>query len=149
NEVNSAHPLMRKLEAIRQGGAIVHEIILAPLAREDLGRLIADALHCEPERVTPLAQLVQEKTAGNPFFVIQFIHALVEAALLTFEHGGGRWSWELSRIHDKGYTDNVVDLMINDVASGRRIRRDTCAQKADKHCNYHRFAQNNWWNAKH
>jgi predicted ATPase len=30
NEVSSAHPLMRKLEAIRQGGAIVHEIILAP-----------------------------------------------------------------------------------------------------------------------
>ena len=115
NEVNSAHPLMRKLEAIRQGGAIVHEIILAPLAREDLERLIADALHCEPERVTPLAQLVQEKTAGNPFFVIQFIHALVEEALLTFEHGGGRWSWDLSRIHDKGYTDIVVDLMIGKV----------------------------------
>src|SRR6202007_2027211 len=111
NEVNSAHPLMRKLEAIRQGGAVVHEIILAPLSREDLGRLIADALHCEPERVIPLAQLVQEKTAGNPFFVIQFIHALVEEALLTFEHGSGRWSWDLSRIHDKGYTDNVVELM--------------------------------------
>ena len=41
NEVNSAHPLMRKLEAIRKAGAVVHEIILAPLAREDLGRLIA------------------------------------------------------------------------------------------------------------
>jgi predicted ATPase len=74
--------------------------------------LIADALHCEPERVTPLAQLAQEKTAGNPFFVTQFIHALVEEALLTFEHGSGRWSWDLSRIHDKGYTDNVVELMV-------------------------------------
>src|SRR5882762_4049968 len=40
NEVNSAHPLMLKLEAIRQAGALVQEIILAPLAREDLGRLI-------------------------------------------------------------------------------------------------------------
>jgi PAS domain S-box-containing protein len=115
NEADSTHPLVRKLEAIRQSGATVHEIILAPLAREDLGRLIADALHCEPERVTPLAQLVQEKTAGNPFFVIQFIRALVEEAFLTFEHGGGGWSWDLSRIHDKGYTDNVVDLMIGKV----------------------------------
>ena len=74
NEVDSTHPLVRKLEAIRQSGATVRQIILAPLAREDFGRLIADALHCEPERVNPLAQLVQEKTAGNPFFVIQFIH---------------------------------------------------------------------------
>src|SRR5207253_8297119 len=50
NEVNSAHPLMRKLEAIRKAGARVQEIILAPLAREDLGRLVAESLRCEPAR---------------------------------------------------------------------------------------------------
>src|SRR3989442_1751442 len=58
NEVDSAHPLMRKLEAIRQAGARVQDIVLAPLAREDLGRLIADSLPCQPERATPLPQLV-------------------------------------------------------------------------------------------
>jgi predicted ATPase len=84
----------------------------AVLAREDLGRLIADSLHCEPERVPPLARLIHEKTAGNPFFAIQFISALAEEALLTFDHGDGRWSWDLSRIQAKGYTDNVVELMI-------------------------------------
>jgi PAS domain S-box-containing protein len=112
NEVSSAHPLMRKLEAIRQAGATVQEIVLAPLAREDLGRLIADSLHCEPERATPLAQLIDEKTAGNPFFAIQFISALAEEALLTFDHRHARWSWDLNRIHAKGYTDNVVDFMV-------------------------------------
>ena len=30
NEVNSAHPLMRKLEAMRQAGAMLQEIALAP-----------------------------------------------------------------------------------------------------------------------
>jgi len=86
NEVDSTHPLWRRLEAIRLTGALVHEIVLAPLACEDLGQLIADSLHCEPERAIPLAQLVHEKTAGNPFFVIQFIYALVEEQLLTFNH---------------------------------------------------------------
>jgi len=112
NEVNAVHPLMRKLEAIRQAGAKVHEIILAPLTREDLGRLVADSLHCEPERVTPLARLIHEKTAGNPYFAIQFISTLAEEALLTFDHGDRRWSWDLSRIQAKGYADNVVHLMI-------------------------------------
>jgi PAS domain S-box-containing protein len=112
NEVDSAHPLMRKLEAIRQAGATVQEVVLAPLSREDLGQLLADCLHCEPERASPVAQLVHEKTAGNPFFVIQFIHALAEEALLTFDHGHVRWSWDLNRIHAKGYADNVVDLMV-------------------------------------
>ncbi len=111
NEVNSAHPLVRKLEAIRQAGPIVREIVLAPLAREDSGQLIADSLHCEPERASPVAQLIHDKTAGNPFFAIQFISALAEEGLLTFDHGEGRWSWDLNRIHAKGYTDNVADLM--------------------------------------
>ena len=112
NEVDPTHPLWRSLLAIRQTSATVRDIVLAPLAREDLGQLIVDSLHCEPEHAIPLAQLVHEKTGGNPFFVIQFIYALVEEQLLTFNHDDPRWLWDLDRIHAKGYTDNVVDLMV-------------------------------------
>jgi PAS domain S-box-containing protein len=112
NEVNSAHPLMRKLEAMRQAGAILQDIILAPLTRGDLGELIADSLGCELERAAPLAQLIHDKTGGNPFFAIQFFSALAEEGLLTFDYDQRHWSWDLNRIHAKGYTDNVVDLMI-------------------------------------
>jgi len=112
NEVDSSHPLMRKLEAIRKAGAAVQEIVLAPLTHEDLEQLIADALHCEPDRASPLAQLIHDKTAGNPFFAIQFVASLAEEGLLAFDHGEGRWSWELNRIHAKGYTENVVDLIL-------------------------------------
>jgi PAS domain S-box-containing protein len=112
NEVTPSHPLMRKLEAMRQAGAILQDIVLAPLTREDLAHLMADSLHCDPERATPLAQLIHDKTAGNPFFAIQFFSALAEEGLLTFDHGERRWSWDLNRIYAKGYTDNVVDLMV-------------------------------------
>jgi predicted ATPase len=112
NEVDSSHPLMRKLEAIRKAGATVQEIVLAPLTREDLARLIMDSFHCESERATPLAELIREKTAGNPFFSIQFISALTEEELVRFDYGQGRWVWDLNSIRAKGYTDNVVDLMV-------------------------------------
>src|SRR6202008_3349505 len=87
------------------------KIPLAPLSREHLGQLIADALRCELERAAPLAQLVHEKTGGNPFFAIQFISSLADERLLAFDHAIGRWFWVLDRIHARGYTDNVVDLM--------------------------------------
>ena len=116
NEVDAAHPLTRKLDAIRRAGAQVQETRLAPLARDDLIQLIADALRCEPERGAPLAELVHDKTAGNPFFVIQFLNALVEGRLLTFDADDARWCWDLDRIHAKGYTDNVVDLMVGKLA---------------------------------
>src|SRR5262245_45634532 len=112
NEVDSSHPLMRKLEMIRRADATVQEIVLAALHCEDLERLIADSLHCEVEHAAPLAQLVHEKTGGNPFFAIQFISALAEEGLLTFDYGEGRWSWDLNSIRAKSYSDNVVDLMV-------------------------------------
>src|SRR6185295_12287195 len=112
NEVTAAHPLMRKLEAIRSAGANVQEITLAPLAGEDVRQLIADALRCEPEHAAPLAKLVHEKTAGNPFFVVQFLHTLAEEGWLAFDHEKGRWSWDLDRIQAKKYRDNIVELMV-------------------------------------
>jgi predicted ATPase len=85
NEVDPTHPLMRKLQEIRQAGSILHDIVLAPLAREDLEQLIADTLHYEPDRATPLAQLVLDKTGGNPFFAIRFIISLADEGLLAFD----------------------------------------------------------------
>src|SRR5215471_19834813 len=67
NEITHAHPLMRRLEAIRAAGATpVKEIVLVPLDREEMRRLIADALRCDADRATSLAHLVHAKTAGNP-----------------------------------------------------------------------------------
>ncbi|HEX4340593.1 MAG TPA: AAA family ATPase [Polyangiaceae bacterium] len=112
NEVDAGHPLMRRLQTVRKSGAKVDEVTLGPLASEHVKQLIAEALCCEPERAAPLAALVHGKTAGNPFFVIQFLHALYDEGLLHFEHALACWSWDLDRIHDQGYTDNVVDLMV-------------------------------------
>jgi PAS domain S-box-containing protein len=124
NEVNPSHPLLRTLDAIRKAGVSVQEIGLAPLTREDMGRLIADTLGCTPGDAAPLSQLVHEKTGGNPFFAIQFVTALVEEGLLRFDHDAARWRWELDRLHAKGYTDNVADLMVGRLA---RLPADTQA----------------------
>ncbi|WP_354684334.1 AAA family ATPase [Cupriavidus necator] len=111
NEVDATHPLRAKLQAIRNAGVRIDAITLAPLASEHVTQLIAEALHSEPARIGPLAQLVHDKTGGNPFFVIQFLHALVDEDLLAFDHDARHWRWDPGRIHAKGYTDNVVDLM--------------------------------------
>jgi PAS domain S-box-containing protein len=112
NEVHATHPLVRKLDAIRQSGAAVQDLVLSPLGRDDLGQLLKDSLHCELAHAAPLAKLLHDKTTGNPFFAIQFIGTLVDEGLLTFDYGEAMWNWDLSRIHAKGYTDNVVELMV-------------------------------------
>jgi PAS domain S-box-containing protein len=125
NEVSLSHPLTRTLAELRKTAMPIHEIGLANLSLEDVRRLIRDTLHCERERAHLLAQLVYEKTGGNPFFAIQFFGMLAEEGLLAFDPEAAIWKWDLARIRDKGYTDNVVELM------GGKLRRfSTTTQEA-------------------
>ncbi|MEX3936401.1 AAA family ATPase [Paraburkholderia phymatum] len=112
NEVTADHPLRRKLEAVKAAGGKVTQIALAPLAQAHLQQLLADSLRCKTEYAAPLAQLVYQKTGGNPFFAIQFLSSLADEGMLVFDHDAARWGWDLDHIHSKGYTDNVVDLMV-------------------------------------
>jgi PAS domain S-box-containing protein len=114
NEVGPTHPLARTLAGIRGAHGArgrMQEIVLLPLRADDVARLLADALRTVAGRVRPLADLVFDKTAGNPFFTTQFLLALAEEALLSFDPGITAWSWDLPRIRAKGFTDNVADFM--------------------------------------
>src|SRR5262249_51991383 len=77
-----------------------------------------------------LTELAHEKTAGNPFFAIQFLSSLAEEGLLKFDHRQAQWSWDLERIHAKGYTDNVVDLMVVKLSRLARETRNALQQFA-------------------
>jgi predicted ATPase len=112
NEVSSSHPLMRALSVIREAGVKTQEIVLSPLGLDDVGRVIAEAVHCVLNSAGSLAQLVHEKTGGNPFFAIQFLTASVEQGLLRFDQEAPGWVWELGLIRAKNYSSNVVDLMV-------------------------------------
>ncbi len=129
-DVKPRHPLLLRLSAIRQAGGQVRDIVLAPLGRDDVSQLIADALHCAPDQAASLARLVQEKTGGNPFFAIQFLTALAEEGLLTFDHRDARWSWDLEKIRAKGFTDNVAELMLGKLRRLPAATRDTLKQLA-------------------
>ncbi len=113
NEVSPSHPLMLTMGALRHAGVAVREVTLAPLALDALTPFVADTLHQDTHQVVaPFVQLLQEKTGGNPFFLIQFLSTLVQAHLLTFDYAQARWVWDLDGIRAQNYTDNVVEFLL-------------------------------------
>lgn len=103
------------LEELLKASGATHgrrtELRLASLTAEDIGRLIAEALHTPDAAVQPLAELVSEKTHGNPFFSSQFLTTLNIQGLLRFDSGESAWRWDIDGIRAKGITDNVAEFM--------------------------------------
>jgi predicted ATPase len=130
NEIGPGHPLLIALDAIRKTRPRVHDIVIAPLAAADLTDLVADALRREPAAAEPLGRLLHEKTLGNPFFAIQFLEALCEEHLLTFDPQESVWKWDMHRIRGRGLTDNVVDLTVQRLGRLPADARETLKQLA-------------------
>lgn len=128
NEVGPSHPLLRTMGAIRKAGGKIHETTLSPLTPEDVVQLVTDSFHCGPEMSTPLAQLVHEKTGGNPFFAIQFLRALTDEGLLQFDRDRSAWTCDMPGIRAKGFTENVADLMASKLYRLPEAARDTLGQ---------------------
>ncbi|MEM6425484.1 MAG: serine/threonine-protein kinase PknK, partial [Cyanobacteria bacterium P01_D01_bin.128] len=112
NEVGPTHPLVPMLETIRQAGVRITEIHLKPLGCVDVAQFVADTLHRKPTEVAPLADVLFQKTEGNPFFLTQLLMSLHSDRLVWFETESKQWQWDLDAIQRANLTDNVVDLVI-------------------------------------
>ena len=115
-DIDATHVLPGALNEIRQAGVRVEEMVLGTLTVEHVVAFASDAVRRPAEEVRPLARLVQDKTAGNPFFVIQFFRELVRGGLLFFDAGAWRWRWDLGRIREQGYSDDVAQFIAGRIA---------------------------------
>ena len=111
NEVSPAHPLMLTLEQLKQANTTANTLTLAALNQESLNVLVADTLQCATEIAQPLTQLIHQKTKGNPFFATQFLKALYEDGLISFDWDAGSWQCDVSEVRSLALTDDVVEFM--------------------------------------
>ncbi|AFZ06422.1 multi-sensor signal transduction multi-kinase [Oscillatoria nigro-viridis PCC 7112] len=111
NEVSPGHPLMLTLDEAKKAGTTLNTITLAPLDQISLNQLVADTLVCSPKLAGPLTELVYQKTQGNPFFATQFLKALHQDELISFEMQSGHWQCDISKVREAALTDDVVVFM--------------------------------------
>jgi predicted ATPase/signal transduction histidine kinase len=111
NEVDASHLLLSAFDRLRRRGIRFTELVLAPLRPGDLAALLRDALDRDDDDARALAELVRDKTDGNPFFIGEFLRRLYDDELIALDPRSGRWGWDLGRIRGLNITDNVAELM--------------------------------------
>ena len=115
NEVRAGHALTLTLDALRASALHLQTLTLEPLSGQHVREIVAATLHAEPAQVAELAALVHAKAKGNPFFCFQFLRTLHRDGLIAFDAGQRSWRWDLARIEARGFTENVVELMLDEL----------------------------------
>ena len=142
NEVYPTHPLIQTIEKIVEAGTSLHNIIVKPLTRKQVGELLAETLEEVEEelpkdknsvaptnssfaeleeanswvsrnsRLYGLIELVFNKTQGNPFFLTQLLKTLHAEDLLVYEVVTGKWDWDLRELQAVGIIDYNIVELI-------------------------------------
>jgi signal transduction histidine kinase len=94
--------------------AYFQELELKGLPLPVLESLLADIFGAQQPGIAALAALVHHKTAGHPYFVRQFLKAIVDDGLAR--HAAGAWQFRLEQIGARGFTDNMVALALQRLA---------------------------------
>ncbi|MGB3263416.1 MAG: serine/threonine-protein kinase PknK, partial [Microcoleus sp.] len=144
-EVDASHPAIVTAEAIKKIGGKVSTIALSPLDINSVNQFVAGTLNCPPEKSLDLAEVLLQKTGGNPFFLTQLLKYIYSNKLLKFKSVStnnsvnidepnvydsrpkqpdivwknceitGDWEWDIEQIQEIGITDNVVELTIYNI----------------------------------
>jgi predicted ATPase/GAF domain-containing protein len=123
NEVDSLHPLTLIIDEIVLKGSFFTRLEVKPLKQKNINQMLRD-LTGEFEKVDELGQLILQKTAGNPFFIDQFIRHLNDKDLLWVDPDIG-WCWDIAGISNLKVTDNVVELLSEKIVELPDATRET------------------------
>ena len=110
NEVKNTHPLSLMIETVGSENKI-ETIVLKPLTLESIKNILIDSFYRREEEISELATVIQSKTGGNPFFVLQFLTILYKERAIFLNENIFAWDWELDKIKNSVITDNVVELL--------------------------------------
>ncbi|NLL05270.1 MAG: AAA family ATPase [Clostridiaceae bacterium] len=117
NEVQTGHPLLLLMDELRNeqhnGIAPFDHIFLKALEFSSVNQLIADTFHSQPNATEALANIIFQKTKGNPFFISRLLRTLYLEGTFAFVAERGQWIYDLKKVEAVEISDNVVDLLVN------------------------------------
>ncbi|SFO18877.1 Predicted ATPase [Candidatus Pantoea varia] len=98
---------------IRAAAPRVVALTPQPLSVKSIGRWLAERLHTRPGGNRELAQILFEKTGGNPLSVQEFFRQAVDEGVINFRQNPPKWHYDSQALMARHYTDNVASLVLS------------------------------------
>lgn len=115
NEVDENHPLILSRNKMLDRKQDIRQLTLSGLSHAAVVQMLADTLHCEPEKIFDLAEVLYGKTHGNPFYIRQFLMICHRNGSIRFHKELRRWEWDIDTIRTYPAEQNVVDFLVQSI----------------------------------
>lgn len=147
NEVSAAHPLIALRDKLLARDVRLSTLLLSALTEPQVAQMVSATVRVTAPDCAPLTSICYRKTAGNPFFLNQFLATLNETGQLRYRAADDCWDWDMPAIEQAGYTDNVVEVLLEKIrrlptvtqhllqvaaSCGNRFALDTLALAVDR-----------------
>ena len=115
NEVSTAHPLIALSDKLLARGVRLSTLELSALTEPQVAQMVSATVRVAAPDCAALTRTCYRKTAGNPFFLNQFLGALNDGGHLRYRAADDCWDWDLATIEQAKYTDNVVEMLLEKI----------------------------------
>ncbi|MCG8424051.1 MAG: AAA family ATPase [Proteobacteria bacterium] len=115
NEVSDNHPFTIFVDRL-SAPLRVYKIDIKPLEQASVERIVADTLDCDVDASIPIAQLIIEKTRGNPYFINELLQHLHHINILEFDYEHAHWKCNYAGLRHINISNNLVDFLISKVS---------------------------------
>ncbi|KAI1817549.1 putative histidine kinase HHK1p [Poronia punctata] len=97
----------------------ITRVFLSPLTEAEIIKYVGCTLCRPPEDVTPLALILQSKTAGNPFYMREMLNACYRQRCIWYDYRENRWLYDLDRLFEQFKSEHGYDVLNTDFITGR------------------------------
>jgi predicted ATPase/serine/threonine protein kinase len=87
--------LSKKAESLISGAEKIH---LKPFVEEQTAEYVSVTIHRDREYVLPLVAVIQEKSAGNPFFIKEILETCYRKNCLYYDWAKSAWVYDLDGV---------------------------------------------------
>ena len=117
NEVDESHPLSTTLATLQRDGIPYTSISLDDLSRDEVCTFLEDTLRTD--EVSELVDHLYSKTHGNIFYIRACLLQLEQKQILKYSLASCSWEWISSRLEEIKVSDNVVDVVLDNMHGTR------------------------------
>lgn len=111
NEVSTTHRLKIKINQLNKSKITINKIHLLSITKSAIESLLQDTFRYKIQNLKSLAELIESRTGGYPFFINIFLEFLYDKKLIYFDNKQQIWEWDNYLISIQDTPENIVNIL--------------------------------------